>query len=512
VPEQIIVFDTTLRDGEQSPGASMNQAEKLRIARQLEKMGVDIIEAGFPIASPGDFEAVAAIAREIKGSTVAALARCNPRDVERASAAVAAAARPRIHVFIATSPIHMKMKLQMEPDQVLAAVAREVARARNLCPDVEFSAEDASRSEPEFLVKVCQTAIEAGATTINIPDTVGYALPDEFAGLIRFLKSEVAGADKAVWSVHCHNDLGLAVANTMAALKAGARQVEVTLNGIGERAGNAALEELIMALATRRDKIPFTTGIETRQLYPASRMVSNITGIWVQPNKAVVGANAFAHESGIHQHGMLQSQETYEIMRPETVGITASNLVLGKHSGRHAVRDKLTDLGYNLGEEQIDLLFEEFKKLADKRKEVVDEDIDALVTEVIFRPAEVFRFRYLNVMSGTHVHPVSTVGMEIRGELKKEAGFGAGPVDSVYNTILSMCDSQAKLLRFGISAITGGTDAQGEVTVRLAEDGLEVLGRSSDPDILVASAKALVNGLNRLEHLKQNPDRKRAQI
>ena len=510
--ENIVIFDTTMRDGEQSPGASMNQAEKLRIAHQLEKMGVDVMEAGFPIASPGDFEAVKTVAQSIKNSTVAGLARCNQADVERAGAAVAPAVHPRIHVFIATSPIHMAKKLQMDGEQVLEAVAREVARARNLCPDVEFSAEDASRSEPEFLARVIETAIKAGATTVNIPDTVGYALPAEYGALIRGLRETVPNADKAVWSVHCHNDLGLAVANTIAAIEAGARQVEVTINGIGERAGNAALEELVMLLQTRNDLAPYTTSVDSTQLYPASRMVSNITGIWVQPNKAIVGANAFAHESGVHQDGMLKDSSTYEIMRPEMVGLNSSNMVLGKHSGRHAFRSRLEERGYELNEEQVNELFDRFKRLADKRKEVVDEDLDALVTEVIYRPEEVFKLKYLNVMSGTHVNPVTTVGMEVNGEMRKEAGFGAGPVDAVYNTILKICGSKAELMRFTISAITGGTDAQGEVTVRLKENGYVVLGRAADPDILLSSAKALVDGMNRLAYMKSQPDRKRPQI
>jgi len=510
--DKIIVFDTTLRDGEQSPGASMNEAEKLRIARQLEKMGVDVIEAGSPVASPGDFKAVARIAATIKDSAVAGLARCNRKDVEAAGQAVAQAARPRIHVFIATSPIHMKHKLKLDPDQVLESVAQEVARARKLCPDVEFSAEDASRSEPQFLARVAETAIKAGATTINIPDTVGYALPAEFAGLIKYLIETVPNSDQALFSVHCHNDLGLAVANTLAAIEAGARQVEVTINGIGERAGNAALEELVMAFKTRADQMAWSTRIDTTQLYPASRLVTNITGLSVQPNKAVVGANAFAHESGIHQDGMLKEQSTYEIMRPEMVGLTKSNLVLGKHSGRHAFGDKLKQLGYDLSQDQVNQLFERFKRLADKRKEVVDEDLEALVTEVIYRPDQIYVFKYLNVMSGTHVNPVATVGLSINGQEVKSARFGAGPVDAVYNTILKMCRSQAKLMRYTVSAITGGTDAQGEVTVRLQDGSLVVLGRASDPDILISSAKALIDGLNRLEYLKQQPDRKQTQI
>ncbi len=506
--ERIIIFDTTLRDGEQSPGATMNTAEKLRLARQLDRMGVDVIEAGFPIASPGDLEAVSMIAAEVERAAVAGLARCNDEDIDAAWRAVKGAVKPRIHVFIATSPIHMAHKLKMNEEQVLQAVSKGVARAKSYTADVEFSAEDASRTEPEFLVRVMSAAIEAGATTINIPDTVGYALPDEFGRLIAFLMDNVEGIENVVVSVHCHNDLGFAVANTMAAVAAGARQVEATINGIGERAGNASLEEVVMAINTRGDRLPYETGIDTTQLYPTSRLVSLITGMPVQPNKAIVGANAFAHESGIHQHGVLENRMTYEIMKPEDVGLARSNLVLGKHSGRHAFRDRLEDLGYNLSAEEVDRLFVRFKVLADKKKEVFNEDIEAIIADELFHLPDAYELIYLNVMAGTHVHPVATVGLKIDGEEIKSAGFGVGPVDAVYKTIMDMVGSKAELVRYTVGAITGGMDAQGEVTVRLKENGYLVLGRSSDQDILTASAKALINGLNRLEQMKKNPLRK----
>lgn len=499
------IFDTTLRDGEQSPGATMNTAEKIRIAAQLDHMGVDIIEAGFPIASPGDLEAVSAIAAEIKKSTVAGLARCNTADIDAAWQAVSPAVNPRIHVFIATSPIHMAHKLKLEPDQVIESIHEGVTRARKLCADIEFSAEDASRSEPEFLVKAFETAIDAGATTINVPDTVGYTLPEEFGNLIAYLKSNIRNIDKAVISVHCHNDLGLAVANTLAAVKAGARQVESTINGIGERAGNASVEEVVMALHTRKDMLPYTTAVDTTQLYPASRLVSLITGMPVQPNKAIVGANAFAHESGIHQDGMLKNRQTYEIMQPETIGLNASNLVLGKHSGRHAFKDRLSDMGYRLGDDEIGRLFKRFKALADAKKEVFNEDIEALIADEMFHLPDTYELEYLNVMCGTQVQAVATVGLKIEGQPVKRAGFGVGPVDAVFSTIKNMVGSRAELVRYTVGAITGGMDAQGEVTVRLKENGYLVLGRAADQDILTASAKALVNGLNRLEQMKKNP-------
>jgi len=510
--ERVVIFDTTLRDGEQSPGASMNTAEKLRVAQKLKSLGVDVIEAGFPIASPGDFEAVKTIAAQVRGVGLAGLARCQDKDIDAAWQALALAERPRIHVFLATSPIHMEHKLKMTPEQVLEAVARGVARAKKYTPDVEFSAEDASRSEPAFLARVFETAIRAGATTVNAPDTVGYALPREYAELIRYLKENVPNIDQAVISVHCHDDLGLAVSNTLAAIEAGARQVEVTVNGIGERAGNAALEEVAMCLATRRDILKLTTGLDTSQIYPVSRLVSLVTGIQTQPNKAVVGANAFAHEAGIHQDGVLKNSSTYEIMRPETVGWPSSQLVLGKHSGRHAFKKRLVSLGYEFSDGEVETLFAAFKELADKKKAVYNEDIEVLIAERLLRLPETYQLSYLNVMSGTHVHPVATVELSADGQSIKSAGFGVGPVDAVYKTIMAMTGSGAELVRFSISATTGGMDAQGEVTVRLREGEQVALGRGADQDILIASAKALVNGLNRLEQLKRGPIRRSASL
>jgi 2-isopropylmalate synthase len=502
---QVIIFDTTLRDGEQSPGASMNIAEKLRLARQLEKLGVDVMEAGFPAASKGDFEAVKLISENIKYAQVAALARTSKADLDRAWEAVRPAAHPRIHTFIATSDIHLKHKLKMTRDQVVESAVEAVRYARKFTENVEFSAEDASRSDWDFLCQVYQAAIDAGATTVNLPDTVGYALPEEYARLITYLRENTPNMDKAVLSTHCHNDLGLATANTLAGIMAGARQAEVTVNGIGERAGNSSLEEVVMSLYTRKDLLGLTTRIKTEEIHHTSRLVSMITGIVVQPNKAVVGANAFAHEAGIHQDGVLKNRMTYEIMEPKTVGLDANRLVLGKHSGRHALKDKLLEMGYDLTQAELNKLFGKFKELADKRKELEDEDIEALVGEVILRVPDVYELDYLNVVSGTKVVPTATVRLKVRGKEVQSAGFGVGPIDATYNTIAKMVQSESKLLRFTVSAITGGMDAQGEVTVRLTEGGRVALGKGTDPDIITASAKAFLNGLNRLEHMKTDP-------
>jgi len=506
--DRVIIFDTTLRDGEQSPGASMNVAEKLRLATQLEKLGVDVLEAGFPAASPGDFEAVQAISKKIRGVQVAALARTSKGDIEKGWAAIREAANPRIHTFIATSDIHMKHKLKMSRDQVIQTTLETVRYAKSLTDNVEFSAEDASRSDRDFLCRVFEAAIDAGATTVNIPDTVGYAIPDEFGELIAYIRDHTPNIHKAVMSVHCHNDLGLATANTLSGMKAGVRQAEVTINGIGERAGNTSLEELVMSIHTRRSLLDLSTSINTREIYHTSRLVSMITGIIVQPNKAVVGANAFAHEAGIHQDGVLKNRMTYEIMEPGTVGLGANRLVLGKHSGRHAFRQRLNDLGYDLEKEDLDRLFNKFKELADKRKELQDEDIEALVAEEILRIPDVYRLLYLNVVSGTVAVPTATVKLMIEGEEAQGAGFGIGPIDATFNTIAKMVGSCAELLRFSVNAITGGMDSQGEVTVRLQENGLVALGKGTDPDIITASAKAYINGLNRLEYLKKNPSLK----
>ena len=503
--ERVIIFDTTLRDGEQSPGASMNAGEKMRIAIQLEKLGVDVLEAGFPAASEGDFEAVSNIAGRLKNTEVAALARTSKKDIDHAWGAIRNAAKPRIHTFIATSDIHMDYKLKMTRDEVVKKAIEAVKYAKSFTDSIEFSAEDASRSDPDFLCRVFEAVIEAGATTINIPDTVGYAIPQEFADLVKYVMAHTPNIHKAIVSIHCHNDLGLATANTLAAICAGARQAEVTINGIGERAGNTSLEEMVMALHTRPNYIPLSTNINTEQIYPTSRLVSMITGIIVQPNKAIVGANAFAHEAGIHQDGMLKNPMTYEIMKPETIGLSASKLVLGKHSGRHALRSHLKELGYDLSDEELQLVFKKFKELADKKKDIVDEDLEVIVTEGILRTADIFCLEYLHVISGTTVLPMASVKLTINGRSVQAAGYGNGPIDAAFNTIAKLTGTGSELLRFSVSALTGGTDAQGEVTVRLNEDGLIALGRGADPDIITASAKAYINGLNRLEYLKAHP-------
>ena len=503
--DQIIIFDTTLRDGEQSPGASMNTGEKLRLATQLEKLGVDVLEAGFPAASDGDFDAVSRIAGKLKTTEVAGLARADREDILRAWQAVQHAAKPRIHTFIATSDIHMEYKLKLTREQVLESAIDSVKYAKSFTDNVEFSAEDGSRSDRDFLCKIFEAAIDAGATTVNLPDTVGYAIPQEFEELVKYVMSNTPNINRAVFSIHCHNDLGLATANTLAAIRAGARQAEVTINGIGERAGNTSLEEVAMALHTRPNFMPAKTRIKTEEIYPTSRLVSMITGIIVQPNKAIVGANAFAHEAGIHQDGMLKNPMTYEIMKPETIGLSKSKLVLGKHSGRHALRSHLKDLGYDLSDEELNLVFKKFKELADKKKHVVDEDLEAIVTEGILRITDIFRLEYQHVISGTTVLPMASVKLSIKDRPVQGADYGNGPIDAVYNTIAKLTGSKAELLRFSVSALTGGTDAMGEVTVRLQENGLTALGKGADPDIITASAKAYINGLNRLEYLKSHP-------
>jgi 2-isopropylmalate synthase len=495
---RVLIFDTTLRDGEQSPGASMNLEEKLRIAKVLEELKVDVIEAGFPIASNGDFEAVRAVARNIKDSAVCGLARAARLDIERAWEALEGAERPRIHTFLSTSPLHMKFKLQMEPEQVHQAVADSVAFARNLCDDVEWSPEDGTRTEHDFLCRCVETAIKAGARTINVPDTVGYTVPDEFAALIRMLFDRVPNIDKATISVHCHNDLGLAVANSLAAVKAGARQVECTINGLGERAGNAAMEEIVMALKTRSDAMPYTTRVATEHITKASHLVSTITGFPVQPNKAIVGANAFAHESGIHQDGVLKHAGTYEIMTPESVGLNRSILVMGKHSGRHAFKSKLKELGYELGDNAIQEAFRRFKDLADKKKEVYDEDIIALVDDQVVRANDRIRFVSLGLVCGSKAPPQADLELEIDGALRSTKATGDGPVDSTFNAIKKLFPHDAKLQLFQVHAVTEGTDAQAEVTVRLEEGGKTVNGQGADTDTMVAAARAYVHALNKL--------------
>ena len=498
-PNQVIIFDTTLRDGEQSPGASMNLEEKLRIAKVLEDMGVDVIEAGFPIASEGDFEAVSEIAKTIKNSTIAGLARATRGDIERAGAAVKHAERGRIHTFIATSPLHMQYKLQMEPEQVLERITESVGMARNLIDDVEWSAEDGSRSEFEFLCRCVEAAIKAGASTINIPDTVGYAVPEEYAALIRNLIETVPNSDQAVFSVHCHNDLGLAVANSLAAVVAGARQVECTINGLGERAGNCSMEEVVMALKTRQDAMPFTTNIDATHITRASRMVSSVTGFPVQPNKAIVGANAFAHESGIHQDGMLKNAQTYEIMTPESVGLTKSKIVLGKHSGRNAFKTKLEEMGYKLGDNALNEAFKRFKDLADLKKDVFDEDLVALVDDDT-RVNDRIKLTSLEIQCGTvHRPPKAAMELEIDGEAKSCEGTGDGPVDAAFNCIKTLFPHGARLQLYQVHAVTQGTDAQAEVTVRLDDDGERTApGAAADTDTMVASVKAYVTALNKL--------------
>ena len=495
---RVVIFDTTLRDGEQSPGASMNLEEKLRIAQMLERMGVDVIEAGFPIASNGDFEAVREVARRVKESVVCGLARSARNDIERAAAALKPAAQSRIHTFISTSPLHMKFKLRMESEQVLDAVKDSVTFARRFTDDVEWSCEDGSRTEPDFMCRTVEAAIEAGAGTINIPDTVGYALPEEFADKIRLLFERVPNIDKAVISVHCHNDLGLAVANSMAAVQAGARQVECTINGLGERAGNAAMEEIVMALRTRRDLMPFETGIKSELITKASRLVSTVTGFAVQNNKAIVGANAFAHESGIHQDGMLKHAGTYEIMTPESVGLVSSTLVMGKHSGRHAFKTKLQELGYEIGDNALQDAFARFKDLADKKKELFDEDLIALVDDELARVGERIKFVSLGVQCGSEGPPEAVLELEVDGEAANAEASGDGPVDATFNAIKAIYPHEAHLQLFQVHAVTQGTDAQGEVTVRLEEDGRSVNGQGADTDTLVAAAKAYVNALNKL--------------
>jgi 2-isopropylmalate synthase len=517
---RVIVFDTTLRDGEQSPGATMTSAEKLEVARGLARMGVDVIEAGFPAASPDDLEAVRKIADEVGNSAegnatpiICGLARCTKNDIDKAWEAIKTAARPRIHTFLATSDIHMEYKLKMTREQVVDRVGEMVSYAHSLCQDIEFSPEDAGRSDPEFLYKVLGVAIESGATTLNIPDTVGYTMPDEFGGLIAGIMKNTKGIEKAVISVHCHNDLGLATANTMAGLKNGARQVEVTINGIGERAGNTALEEVVMVLQTREPVFKMTHGIDTTQIVKMSKLISNYTGITVQPNKAIVGANAFAHEAGIHQDGMLKNQLTYEIMRPESVGASLTKLVLGKHSGKHALRTRLASLGYDLDDEELLKMFDRFKMLADKKKMITDSDLEALVADELYQPRELYTLDGLQVACGTMGMPTATVRLrDPEGSFHINACVGTGPVDAAFKAISSIVCFQNSLQEFVVHAVTEGIDALGEVTVRLQGEGETASvglqpdqdqprtfgGYGADTDIVVASAKAYLSALNKM--------------
>jgi len=500
---RIKIFDTTLRDGEQSPGASMTVEEKVQAAKQLARLGVDIVEAGFPIASPGDFEAVRTIAEKVSGITVAALSRTKKEDLERAAEAIRPAESGRIHTFIATSDIHLKFKLRMSREEVLKAAVDAVKFARNFTDDVEFSAEDATRSDWDYLCKVTEEVIRAGAGTVNIPDTVGYTVPQEYGELMEYLFNNVPNIDRAVISVHCHNDLGLAVANSLTAILKGAGQVECTVNGIGERAGNASMEEIVMALKTRPAFYEADTGVVTTEIYKTSRLISKITGIVVQPNKAIVGDNAFAHEAGIHQDGFLKERSTYEIMRPEDIGIPQSKLVLGKHSGRHAFKERLRELGYDITEEELNKAFDRFKRLADQKKYIFDEDIETLVSEEVGRTPEVFSLVSLHVESGTDMEPTARVTMKVRQEEKEITATGDGPVDATYKAIESLTETKSTLGKYEVKGITGGTDALGEVMVTLEEDGYAVRGVGSDTDIIVASAKAYIHALNKLEGRKR---------
>jgi 2-isopropylmalate synthase len=492
----IRIFDTTLRDGEQSPGASMNVDEKIQLAKQLVRLGVDIIEAGFPIASPGDFDAVKKIADEVRGATIAGLARAREEDIRRAFEAVRGAPKRRIHTFHSTSDIHLKHQFRVSREEALKRSVKMVKLARSLVEDVEFSPMDATRTELPYLLDVVEAVIEAGASTVNIPDTVGYTTPAEFGNTIRAIKERIG--DSAVISVHCHNDLGLAVANSLSAVMNGAGQVECTVNGIGERAGNCSMEEVVMNLKTRKDFYGVTTNINTEEIIRTSRLLTRITGIPVQPNKAIVGANAFAHESGIHQDGLLKEKMTYEIMHPEDIGLKQTELVLGKHSGRHAFKERLRELGYELSDEEIETAFLKFKHLADQKKDIFDDDIATLVSEEVSKIPETYHLVDLAIESGTGVKPTATLRLKVRGRAIRKVAHGDGPVDAVYRAIASISKTKSNLLRFEVKSITGGTDALGEVLVALEEDGVKVRGQGADTDILVAAAKAYINALNKL--------------
>ncbi|MCC2650365.1 MAG: 2-isopropylmalate synthase [Microvirga sp.] len=498
VKDRVLIFDTTLRDGEQCPGATMTLEEKLEVAELLDVMGVDIIEAGFPIASNGDFEAVALIAKQVKRATVAGLARAISADIARAGEAVRHAARPRIHTFVSTSPIHLAHQMRKSEEEVLEIITTTVTQARNLIEDIEWSAMDATRTPIDYLCRCVEAAIKAGATTINLPDTVGYATPDEYRAMFRAVRERVPNADKAIFSAHCHNDLGLAVANSLAALEGGARQIECTLNGIGERAGNAALEEIVMAIKTRGDVLPYETGIEATMLTRASKLASAATSFPVQYNKAIVGRNAFAHESGIHQDGMLKNAQTYEIMTPESVGVSKTSLVMGKHSGRAAFRNKLEELGYSLSDNQFQDAFERFKELADRKKHVYDEDIEALVDQNIAMAHDRIKLVSLHIVAGTRGPQRATMRLQVDDRIVVEEQEGNGPVDATFNVIKALVPHEAVLELYQVHAVTEGTDAQAEVSVRLSADDRSVTSRAADPDTLVASAQAYLGALNKL--------------
>lgn len=496
---RITIFDTTLRDGEQSPGASMNIEEKLEVAKQLARLKVDVIEAGFPVSSPGDFEAVKLIAQTVKGPTIAGLCRATNLDIDRAWEALQYAEKPRIHTFIATSDIHLKYKLKKSREEVLDLAVAAVKRAKSYCDDVEFSAEDASRTDIDYLCQVVEAVIEAGATTVNIPDTVGYAIPQEFGEIIRTLVNRVPNVNKAVLSVHCHNDLGLASANSLAAIVAGASQVECTINGIGERAGNAALEEIVMALNTRKDVFgDVYTDVNAKEIYRTSRLVSDVTGLGVQANKAIVGSNAFAHEAGIHQHGVLQERSTYEIMDAQSIGLSESKLVLGKHSGRHAFEKRLSELGYELTREELEKAFARFKEVADKKKEIFDEDLEAIIADEVHMIPETYQLQYMTVMTSLEGIPTATVKITTANGELVECGMGVGSVDAVYKTIDKLVDVPHQLIDYIVKSVTGGTDALGEVTVKIGDDRNVYTGRGASLDIVEASAKAYIQAINKL--------------
>ena len=496
--EKVIVFDTTLRDGEQSPGASLTVEEKLEIARQLERLKVDVIETGFPASSPGDFEAVRRIAQEVKAPVITALARALPSDIEKAGEALREAKHKRIHTFIATSPIHMEHKLRMSPRQVLSSAVEAVQFAKQFTPEVEFSPEDASRSDLAFLCEVIQAVIERGATVVNIPDTVGYSTPDDFGTLIGKICEKVPHLDRITLSIHCHNDLGMATANSIAGIKAGARQVECTINGIGERAGNASLEEIVMALVTRRDLLPFFTNIDTSEIYRTSRLVSRLTGIPVQPNKAIVGENAFRHEAGIHQDGVLKESATYEIMTPDSIGLKGGELVLGKHSGRHAFKERMKKLGFRLDAHQLEAAFKSFKELTDKKREVFDEDLIFMGEEQTFRIPQVYLLEYIHTVTGNQILPTATVRIKKKDKVFQEAACGDGPIDAAYRAIDRVTRMKLNLLDYSLHSVTGGKDALGEVMVKVEAKGRMVTGRGVSTDIIEAGAKAYLNAINRL--------------
>ncbi len=494
----IRIFDTTLRDGEQSPGASMNVSEKLTLAKQLAKLGIDIIEAGFAYSSPGDFDAIRSIGNEVEGAVICSLARAREEDIKRAWEAVKDAPRKRIHTFHSTSDIHLKYQFRISREEAMKRSVEMVKLVRSLVEDVEFSPMDATRTDIHFLCEIIEAVIDAGASTVNIPDTVGYSIPLEFGAMIKTIHDKVKNIDRAVISVHCHNDLGLATANSLSAVLNGAGQIECTINGIGERAGNCSMEEVVMALRTRRDLFHADTGINTEEIMRTSRLVTKITGISVQPNKAIVGANAFAHESGIHQDGLLKEKSTYEIMRPESIGLHATKLVLGKHSGRHAFKTRLKELGYGLTDEELNRTFERFKRLADQKKDIFDEDIEALISEDVTKVPEFYSLIDLYIVSGVSQKPTATVKLKVGENVIDRIEYGDGPVDATYKAIASMTNTKSHLLKYEVKGITGGTDALGEVVVSLEEDGRTVRGHGADTDIIVASAKAYINALNKL--------------